>query len=1086
MKKIRLLLLLVVFTTTVHAQLTDLNLIVTKTDETCLGNGSISFNCSNVTPGATLLYKVYKLPNTATPISILATGNFLGSLTSGTYRVEAIQALGSLANSKQQDVVINNAVVPFNFTVASQNQSCASGGNLIVTATSGTAAAFEIISGPVTRPLQTLNVFTNLGTGTYNIRAFDVCGTGKVKTFTLTVQEGSLSISDPYYENADMVCDTITVLNKILPTGSTTINYPVAVKHTLTPMSMSGESVIIDQYFESGNVQLLEVSAVMPRYMTDSYTYELRVTDNCNAVYERTDLIVDPAIGLELTTGDAPCGKKYISVDALKHKAPYSLEFLDAPAGFIPADFNANAGGTFTEDTTQFGSENQPVPFGTYVIKITDACGREATASILVEFVPPIPVAKGTNNGCFSEFGRIRINVPENIIISAVMIDAPDAYKALHTMPKDVTGNINSAGTIALNNMPLGVYVFRYTDNCGNEFESEVEVPPFVERDFNSIVLPACSAGLGSFRIRSGNGKLTSVIITGAPSEYGQPGDVSSLLTANGHLYMNNLPQGTYYIRATDICGIVKDMAVNVEGYMPSQNNFTFTPNCGSFAVKVTDTSNGLEGSSFWLQKYDAVTGTWGHPATGTAYAEGTMPAPATGIALTNNSTRNNLTFSGKFRILKKFESFGNGTDENVICLSVLGEFEYFDGLTISNAYSLACVGEPNTVYIETTGYPVSFKIIKKNNASFVVDNGTNSIFHNLEPADYVFRVEDACGNVVVKPVSVQMLPSITEASQPTDMVSCVDAGTSGQQVYRLYDQNVSVLGTLPSALYTITYHLTQADADSGANPLPEYYTGVSNGQVIFARLIHNEIPLCHGTTSFRLYIGQKPEPVITTSGMICDGNAISLTVNAGYNEYTWSHGANGRIIYVAEPGIYTVTVKKYYGDQYCQTELSVEVKASSKPKIVRIDTKDWSTRDNSITVYAEGSEEYLYSLDGVNYQESNVFDNLECGLYTVYVKDGGECGVDVKEVALLHYPNYFTPNGDGVHEKWQIKYSILEPQLKVQIYDRYGKLITSFGAMHDGWDGTLNGMQLPSTDYWFVVTRADGREYRGHFAMVR
>ena len=101
-------------------------------------------------------------------------------------------------------------------------------------------------------------------------------------------------------------------------------------------------------------------------------------------------------------------------------------------------------------------------------------------------------------------------------------------------------------------------------------------------------------------------------------------------------------------------------------------------------------------------------------------------------------------------------------------------------------------------------------------------------------------------------------------------------------------------------------------------------------------------------------------------------------------------------------------------------------------------------------------------------------------------VRDGLGCGIAEKEVALLYYPNFFTPNGDGYNEKWQIKYSVLEPQMKVTIFDRYGKVITSFGGMSDGWDGTLNGAKLPSTDYWFVVTREDGREYKGHFAMMR
>ena len=62
----------------------------------------------------------------------------------------------------------------------------------------------------------------------------------------------------------------------------------------------------------------------------------------------------------------------------------------------------------------------------------------------------------------------------------------------------------------------------------------------------------------------------------------------------------------------------------------------------------------------------------------------------------------------------------------------------------------------------------------------------------------------------------------------------------------------------------------------------------------------------------------------------------------------------------------------------------------------------------------------------------------------------------------------------------------MMEPNMIVYIFDRYGKLITGFGAKDPGWDGSLNGYALPSTDYWFLVKRENGKEHRGHFAMKR
>lgn len=1088
MNLFRLLLLSVVlFTTTVNAQLPNFSLQVTKTDETCLGNGSLTFNVTNLAPQATLLYKVYRLPDVTTPISILVTGNIVNSLTSGTYRVIALQALGTQSNSQQQDITINNLITEFSFNIAAANQSCAAGGNIIVNTVSGFPAFYEIMSGPVTRPLQSSNTFANLPSGTYNIRAFDICGMGRVKTFTLSIVNSVLTISEPTLTNS-AACDEITVTNTISSSNGA-ISYPLTVRHTLNPMSMSGESIIINQIIATGSQDSVNVSAVVPRPLTDSYTYELSVTDNCNVVYEKIDNVVDPAIELSLSTGNAPCSQKYLIAAPSMHKAPYTLTFISTPAGFVATDFNPDAAGQFTSDTVQFGDAEHPVPFGTYVVAVNDACGRTTTESFNVEFVPPTPSARGTNNGCFSLFGRIRISVPEAKIVSATMIAAPSTYTATNTLPKDLAAFISSAGALSMSNMPLGTYTIVFTDDCGNTYQKDIEVPPFVEKPFNIATLPDCAAGFGTLRLRSGNGNLTSAIVIAAPVAYASahslPYNVTSVISG-GDLYMNNLPEGTYTITAVDQCGITHDMSINVEGYRPPTNSFTFTPNCGGFSVKVVDMSNGREGATYWLQKYNTATNSWVNPTNNAAYAEGADPTNK-GIKLANNVARNNINFSGKFRIVKRFESFNQGTEDNNVCVSVLGDFTYNEGLSISNAYSLACIGEPNTVYIEALGYPTAYRIIKKNGANFVLQNGTNNVFHNLVPADYVFQVEDACGNIVTKPVSVQMLPSITEASQPTDMVACTEEGPAGgNQLFRLTDQNASVLGSLPAAMYTITYHLTQADADNGVNALPEYYTNVINNQTIYARLIHNEIPLCHGTTSFKLHLGKYPTPVITTEGKICDGNSVALTANGGFSSYLWSNGATTRTIYVTEPGLYTVIVQKAYGDQYCEAFAEAEIKASATPKIVKVETTDWSAHDNTIIVYAEGASDYLYSIDGVNWQESNEFTGLEPGLYKVFVKDGLGCGIADKEVALLYYPNFFTPNGDGYNEKWQIKYSILEPHMKVNVYDRYGKLIIGFNGLSDGWDGTLNGQRLPSTDYWFVVTREDGREFKGHFAMLR
>ncbi|WP_188622028.1 T9SS type B sorting domain-containing protein [Flavobacterium suaedae] len=1073
------------FSLTVKAQLNDFNLEVTKTDETCLSNGSLTFEISNETEGSDFIFKVYLLPNVTNPVSIL-TDNYLGGLSAGNYRVEAIQALGEFSNSAEFDITINENIVPFEISISSDVETCSVGGEIIVDVVSGIASAFEIISGPEIRPLQSSNVFSGLQTGTYNIRAFNECGVAKVKTHSITVLTFDIEISDPIYpDEVSIVCDSIRV-NNIITATSGSIRYPLAIQHSVNTMDIGGDTLVINQIFENGPEDELEVSAVLPRYITESYTYELKVTDYCNSVYEKDDNVVDPDIEIEVLEIEAPCAEKFFSLSLKRYVGPYTVEFLNYPAEFNPEDYNTTPYGPFEADSIQYGNVDNSVPFGEYVIKVTDACGREKIESATIEFEKPTPLVYGRNNGCFSEYGRIRAEVPESMVVNATIIDAPSTYTL--SIPQNVTANISSSGILLLYDIPIGDYTIEFTDDCGFNYVVNVEVPPFVEQEFAFSVLPACNEGLGSVNIRSGNGILTEVLVISAPEEYNQslPTDVSYNIV-DSKFYMTDLPEGSYIFRATNICGITDDISIELDGYLFPEDSFQFTPNCGSFSVKVTDTSNGTEGAKYWLQKFDNLTGNWVHPSTNTTYIDGEIPNENTGIRLRNNTVKNNLYYTGTFRILKQFQTFSNGSAENTICISELGQMEYYEGLSINTAYTLACIGNPNDVYVEVSGHPISYKIIKKDGVDFTLDNGTSNIFRNLEPAEYVISVEDGCGNIVTQWLNFQELPSIAAVTQPQDMIICSESGSVTEgYMFDLTSQNDKILGPLHPSMYTITYHLTQEDAEEGVNELPDNYENIANGQTIYVRLIHNEIEICHSVTSFRLFIGEYQEPVIATTGTICNDGQLMLSASPGYVSYLWSTGETTRTIFVNEPGLYTVIVEKAYGTAVCDGYNEIEIKESETPEILHIDVKDWTENNNSITVDVKGEGEYEYSIDGFNYQDSNTFNNLPIGVYQVYVKDKYGCGEDVKEVVIMYYPKYFTPNGDGVHDKWYIKHAILEPDFNVEIYDRYGKMVSTFGHTSDGWDGTFEGAQLPSTDYWFVVTRQDGRVLRGHFAMLR
>ncbi|WP_306353815.1 T9SS type B sorting domain-containing protein, partial [Flavobacterium sp. '19STA2R22 D10 B1'] len=107
----------------------------------------------------------------------------------------------------------------------------------------------------------------------------------------------------------------------------------------------------------------------------------------------------------------------------------------------------------------------------------------------------------------------------------------------------------------------------------------------------------------------------------------------------------------------------------------------------------------------------------------------------------------------------------------------------------------------------------------------------------------------------------------------------------------------------------------------------------------------------------------------------------------------------------------------------------------------------------------------------------------------TITIIDENGCQPTIIKAMAINYPHYFTPNADGYHDTWNIIGLGAQPNAKIYIFDRYGKLIKQISPAGEGWDGTYNGQPITSTDYWFTVTfEEDGttKEFKAHFSLKR
>ncbi|WP_350294062.1 T9SS type B sorting domain-containing protein [uncultured Croceitalea sp.] len=154
-------------------------------------------------------------------------------------------------------------------------------------------------------------------------------------------------------------------------------------------------------------------------------------------------------------------------------------------------------------------------------------------------------------------------------------------------------------------------------------------------------------------------------------------------------------------------------------------------------------------------------------------------------------------------------------------------------------------------------------------------------------------------------------------------------------------------------------------------------------------------------------------------------------------------------------------------------------------------DNPDVDLYDIEIVTLTNG--DYEYAINGGDFQDEAIFLDVPPGLNTVIINDKNGCGMIEEQFLVVGYPKFFTPNGDGIYDNWQIEGISELTNPDIFIFDRYGKLLKQIDENSPGWDGTFNGRQLPSSDYWFKLEydRDDqgvvvASTTRKHFTLLR
>ena len=250
-------------------------------------------------------------------------------------------------------------------------------------------------------------------------------------------------------------------------------------------------------------------------------------------------------------------------------------------------------------------------------------------------------------------------------------------------------------------------------------------------------------------------------------------------------------------------------------------------------------------------------------------------------------------------------------------------------------------------------------------------------------------------------------------------------------------------------------------------------------GQNIFNVKVSNSLG-CFVWIKLTLSLNEKPKINLPPNAEYCEGKSIDLNPGDCIDcSFSWTKDGsttpfhNQQILTVSSAGTYTVKVKTQKG---CENTATVIVKKSITATILRVEIVN-----NSATIILSQSGDFLYSLDNVTFQNSNIFTNLPNGNHTAYVKTKGGCIIGTIKFSIFLVSNAFSPNGDGINDTWKIDGIENYPNSEIKVLDRFGNPVLNHvtnGIFE--WDGKSNSRNLPTGSYWYDIKVSDGRILQG------
>ncbi len=424
--------------------------------------------------------------------------------------------------------------------------------------------------------------------------------------------------------------------------------------------------------------------------------------------------------------------------------------------------------------------------------------------------------------------------------------------------------------------------------------------------------------------------------------------------------------------------------------------------------------------------------------------------------------------------------------------------------LTYCNSFTFPPLPTSNNFYYDAPGGPYG--------GGNIIPFGTTVTPSTVLATYYIYHETGdrlKCSDEI--PFSITFVPKPT--AYPVTPIETCDTFGANDGIFEfdltsLSIRNQVLNGQIPDANFTLTFYNSLADANT-INAIPisnpsTYQNDNAYTDSVWIRVTNNTSPnACFDVVELKLIINQLPVIQLLPEYFFCEdyetGTLLNpATLNTGIITsnyiFEWTldgnpFGGNTSSITTTQVGNYVVRVTNT--NTNCINTMTTKViKYAPYLEIIYSDAFENSTFITA-NVLGVGTGFYEYQIDDSAFQDSNIFTNIAAGEHKITVRDkNGNCNPAPLNAVIINYPKYFTPNGDGYHETWNITHlASTNPNAPINIFDRYGKFIKEIFPASEGWNGTFNGQQLPSSDYWFTVDyneKGSSKVFKSHFSLKR